>query len=422
MNQLKPYFTAQEAAELLNISPATLYAYVSRGLVRSESAGTKRRTKRYYAEDIDRLKERQEQRRNPTEAVETAAATALNFGQPVLESAITLITDNQLFYRGYNATILAKNYRLEEIAVLLWDETPEQPQTWRETAPTLFPDSPLPLPNRFKIIQQQIDDLTPMEQFQILLPLAASNDFAAYDYRPEATRQTGARILTLLASIAAGIEPDGRSLAALLQQGWLPDEPEAEKWLNEALILCADHELNLSAFTARCVASGETTLYGIVSAGLAALQGAKHGGFTGRVEALFKEVGTAENTPTALKERLKRGEQIPGFGHPLYPDGDPRGRALMALASEARPDSPVVKLGQSIEATTLDLVGLPVTLDFGLVTLAQALELPPGSPLALFAIGRTAGWIGHALEQNTLRQLIRPRAKYIGPPIRTKSA
>ncbi len=414
MDQPNRFLTAKEAAELLNITIPTLYAYVSRGLIRSEPTGAKKRTNRYHAEDILRLKERQEQRRNPAQA----AASALHFGQPVLESAITLIADGRLYYRGHDAITLARTYTLEEIAVLLWDEMADQPPLWQTTAANLFSNTFLSLPYHFKSIQQKIKDLTPMEQFQILLPLVAASDYSAYDYRPQSVRQTGAKILNLLAAIASGNTSNKNTIAATLQQGWLPQEPQAEKWLNETLILCADHELNLSAFTARCVASGETTLYGVISAGLAALQGAKHGGFTDRVESLFREVAVPEQAQTILKNRLKRGDAIPGFSHPLYPKGDPRGQALLALAEKACPNSTAVHLSHAIAAATMTLIGQHPTLDFGLVTLSNALNLPSGSPLALFAIGRTAGWIGHALEQQTLKQLIRPRAKYTGPTIK----
>jgi citrate synthase len=415
----KRYLSAKEAAELLNISKATLYAYVSRGWVRSEPTGGKRRTKRYFAEDIVRLKERQEQRRNPSEAVSSAAAAALHFGQPVLESAITLITDGRTYYRGYEVTQLAKHYSLEEAAVLLWDETVENPESWKHKVQTLFgrsTNAPAPL---FQTIQAQITGLTPMEKFQILLPLAATNDFSAYDFNPQSVMQTGARILRLMVQIAAGVETEGQSLAETLQQGWLPGEPQAADWLNQTLVLCADHELNVSAFTARCVASGEATLYSVILAGLSALQGAKHGGYSARVEALFREAQTPERTAAALRSRLKRGEEIVGFGHPLYPEGDPRGTALMELARNVRPNAPALHLAETISEETERLVGLAPTLDFGLVTLSMALNLPPGSPIALFAIGRTAGWIGHALEQQATNQLIRPRAKYNGPPIKS---
>ncbi len=418
MKQSKRYLSATEAAKILNITKATLYAYVSRGWVRSEPAGGKKRTKRYFAEDVARLKERQEQRRNPAEAVSDAAAAALHFGQPVLESAITLIANGRCYYRGYDAVNIAREHSLEETAVLLWDESAENPESWSTKANALFGGPAIVLPALFQTVQAQVARLTPMEKFQVLLPLAAAGDYSAYDFKPRSVMETGARILKLMVQIAAEVGSNGRTLAATLQQGWLPAEPQAAGWLNEALVLCADHELNVSTFTARCVASSEATLYAVVLAGLSALQGAKHGGYTARVEALFREVQTPEKTAAALKDRLKRGEQILGFGHPLYPDGDPRGQALLELARKARPNSPAVHLAEAIRTETNRLVGLAPTLDFGLVTLSKALNLPPGSPIALFAIGRSVGWIGHALEQQALQQMIRPRAKYAGPAIR----
>jgi citrate synthase len=183
-----------------------------------------------------------------------------------------------------------------------------------------------------------------------------------------------------------------------------------------ALILCADHELNVSSFTARCVASAGSPPYAVVSAGLAALQGVRHGGNCMRVEALLREAERPENAATTMADRIKRGDGAPGFGHRLYPQGDPRGRLLLEQATLLRPEAPVVRLAaalaQEAERTLHDYPNL----DFGLVTLCMALELPPGAALALFALGRTLGWIGHALEEYQAGRLIRPRAHYVGDP------
>jgi len=199
-----------------------------------------------------------------------------------------------------------------------------------------------------------------------------------------------------------------------LRRAWsLPDD--AAPLLNTALILCADHELNVSSFTARCVASAGGTPYGVVQAGLAALRGSRHGGHTERVEALLREVGAPSQARAALAARLQRGEPVPGFGHRLYPDGDPRGRLLLEMAREYGPHSPAVALSAAVAAAAGELLGKRPTVDFGLVTAAGALELPAGSALALFAIGRAIGWIGHALEQIEAGTIIRPRARYVGP-------
>jgi citrate synthase len=269
---------------------------------------------------------------------------------------------------------------------------------------------------RLQAVSSQLGDLPLVERFQTLLPLAAVDDLAAYDLRPAAVAQTGARILHLLVTVAVGGLSTTGTITARLQQSWAFAQPEAAGLLNTALILCADHELNVSSFTARCVASAGATPYQVVSGGLAALQGVKHGRSSERVEAFLREAGTPAGVRPAMVGRLKRGESIPGFGHALYPAGDPRGQVLLDLIAAAYPESPVAPLVVETTRQARDLIGELPNLDFGLVALAWALNLPPGGPIALFALGRTIGWIGHAIEQYRQDRLIRPRARYVGEP------
>ncbi len=397
------YLSAREAAEELKISLSTLYAYVSRGLIRSEATGEKKRTRRYRAEDVRRLKERAEQRRDPGKVVEGA----LSWGTPVMESGITLISNGKLYYRGRDALALVGESTIEEVAALVWTGDPDD-ACW------LFaPDSSAFSP-RFESVRESVAGLAPFEAFQVLLPLAAVEDLAAYDLRPAAVARTGARILRLMAAIAAGEEAAGVGVAETLQRGWASEDPEIAVLFGSALILCADHELNVSAFTARCVSSSEATPYAVVTAGLSALQGVKHGGHTELVEAFLREAETSGSARKTIADRLKRGESVPGFGHPLYPGGDPRGSELLRLVASARPQHPAVALSAAVAEEALDLIGERPRVDFGLVTLARALELPPGGAKALFALGRTVGWIGHAIEQYGSDSLIRPRARYVG--------
>jgi citrate synthase len=377
-----------------------LYAYVSRGLIRSEAAG-KARTRRYHAEDVQALKQRQEQRKDPQKAAERA----LHWGTPVLESALSLIADGRLYYCGHEAVCLATTCTAEQVAWLLW--------TGQLTDPVESPAG-LPAYAQVQARRRAAADLLPTDAFQVLLPLAALDDLAAYDLRPAAVAQTGLHILRLLAAIAVGREPEARPLAETLQQGWLAHDPQVAAALNTALVLCADHELNVSAFTARCVASAGATPYAVVTAGLAALQGVKHGGHTARVEALLREASTPQDARAALTSRLRRGESIPGFGQPLYPHGDPRGAALMQLATAIRPAAPTIALATAMIREVHGAIGEHPSIDFGLAVLAQALQLPPGAALALFAIGRTIGWIGHAIEEYRQDRIIRPRARYVG--------
>jgi citrate synthase len=406
------YLTAAEAAAELGITVATLYAYASRGLLRSEPVPGDPRARRYPREDVLRLRERKELRREP----EKVAPKSLSWGAPVLESAITLVEGGRLYYRGRDAVELARSWSVEGVAALIWTGD-------RADAGELFREAPSPLPPAVARLLAAAPGLSPVERCQVALPIAGAADLASWDLRPRAVAATGARILrrlALTAGSAAGVSGKARpgGIAETLQAGWAPGRSELAAPISAALVLSADHELNVSAFTARCVASAAATPYDVVTAGLAALKGARHGGHTERVEALLREVGTASAARRALSDRLRRGEPLPGFGHPFYPEGDPRGVALFALAEALSPESPAVELGRAVAEAGWELIREKPTMDLGLATLARALELPEGSALALFAIGRTIGWLGHAIEEYGLGRLIRPRATYTGEPAR----
>jgi len=180
--------------------------------------------------------------------------------------------------------------------------------------------------------------------------------------------------------------------------------------------LMADHEFNASAFAARVVASTGANLHAALVAGLAALSGPKHGGLTARVAALFAEAAAAGDIEAVLAARLRQRIFIPGFGHRLYPDGDIRATTLLALLREALPDHPGTRLALDLASAAQRLIGRPPNIDFATVALQHVLGLPEHSALAMFVIGRTVGWTAHALEQAALDELIRPRARYTGPP------
>jgi citrate synthase len=162
------------------------------------------------------------------------------------------------------------------------------------------------------------------------------------------------------------------------------------------------------------VASAGATPYAATIAGLCALSGVKHGGNTERVAAFLKEVGAAGHVRDVMAARLRRGEPIPGFGHPLYPEGDPRSKALLEATATTYPEASAVELASTVVEEASDLIGEYPTVDFALVILSLALGLPASGALALFALSRTVGWIGHAIEQYQSERMIRPRARYTG--------
>ncbi len=407
------YLTAQEAATELGISLDTLYAYVSRGLIRSEASDGQKRSRWYPLEDVQRLKKHKGEYRHP----DKVAAGAMQAGTPVMESAITMITDDRFYYRGHDALRLATTHSVEQVASLIWTGDFSAEQSLFSRTP---PESMLA---RYHKICPYLAGLTPLEAFQVCLPVVALDDIAAYDLRAEAVAQTGARILQLLAVVAADGQHPMHGIAQTVQRGWVAHDERATGLLTAALILCADQELNVTTFTARCVASAGSTPYAVVCSGLSALQGIKHAGQTERIEAFLRETDTPGNVRSSMTSLLKRGEPIPGFGEVVpgfgsvfYPVGDPRGKLMLELTAQVYPHSPAVLLAQRITEETNDLLGERPTIFFGLVTLARVLNLPPGGAIALFALGRTIGWIGHCIEQYQANQVIRPRARYIGPP------
>jgi citrate synthase len=393
INMTKPkaaWLDADEAVEALGVSRATLYAYVSRGRIRSEAApGTQRRS-RYSRDDIERLKARSSERRNP----EKAAEHALHWGLPILESAITLIADERIYYRGQELRALARERSVAEVAALLWTGAADARS--------------LDAPPRVGTAPRARESVPFIAAAQSALALASADDPLAYDLRPRAVAQTGWRIVWLLTKLASGNARGGETVDATLASAW--GSPRSADLIRAALIACADHELNVSTFTARCVASAGASPYSVAIAGLAALEGTKHGGATSRVDASWDALRRAGGLRAAFAERLRRGEVIEGFGHPLYPGGDPRASLLLAMLPKGKPAT----FARELVAAAESVIGEAPTVDFALVALARALGLPSGSALTLFAIGRTIGWIGHAIEQYEANAIIRPRAKYVG--------
>ncbi len=397
------YLTAREAADLLNISLPTLYSYVSRQMIRSVEADSKRRTKSYLRADVERLLNRKLLRENP----ELATETALDWGEPILESAITKIENGRFYYRGKDGCELALTQSFETICQLLWEG---------DLVENAHPIEVNPLPEGWISLLAEQAHLRLIDRFQMMLPLMGAADISGYDLSKTAVSKTGRRIIGHYLALLGNNQPkpENMTVAQFLNQIWAPNWPHIDRLINMALVLCADHELNVSAFTARTVASARSTPYTAVNAGLSALMGSLHGGHTERVETLIREAQFSQSPQRAVADRLRRGDEMPGFFHKLYPDGDPRAILFLAEIQKVFPDSELVQLVDGLVTAVYDAMGLHPTIDFGLVALALAADFPKDTPLALFAISRTAGWIGHIIEQYEQKRMIRPRARYIG--------
>jgi len=382
-----PFVTAAEAAALLGVRRASLYAYVSRGRVRVAAHPSDPRARLYSLADIDVLLDRKAHGRRPAEA----AAAALNWGLPVLETRVSRIADGRLFYRDEDAIRLSGHGALEDVARLLWECGEADP--FRPAKATSF----RPAWQRGDPIGCAIVALSEIE------PTVAKHR------RPSDIVQSAA-ILRFVAAAAVGAPLPAGPVHRAIARAW--ERPDAADHIRRALVLVADHELNASTFAARVVASTGASLSMCVIAGLAALSGPRHGGATAEVAAFFDECAR-RGRGAAIRRRRARDRALPGFGHRLYPEGDPRAAALLAACP---PPPPLAAILDAVAAAT----GVAPNVDAALVVLERAHRLPAGAALVLFAIGRTVGWLAHAMEQRATGQLIRPRAAYVAaaPPRR----
>ena len=415
-DQYVEYLPAREAAELLGVKLPTLYAYTSRGLIRSV-AGSKGRQRRYLRADLDRLCARRDARAGHG----PVAAAALRFGEPVLDTRLTAIDPERgPIYRGHVASELAdQGVSFESTCELLWTGAlpAEGPPVSHDGS--AWPDAGRPL-DPVALAHWLPADTTPLERLAIALPLLAARDPGRFETRPESVLPRARSLLRQMAvALVPGAEPsriesvlaapDMAAAVGCALGGLVSDD--ATSALDRTLVLCADHELNASAFAARVAASTGADLYACVTAALAALSGPRHGGAADRIEALIEEIGTPERAEQVIHERARRGENTEGFGNPIYPTGDPRGVALLGWAEELAPESARVRCCREL-VTAMMRNGVGPTIDLGLVALASALELPRGAALGIYSIARCGGWVAHTLEQYEAGYLLRPRARY----------
>jgi citrate synthase len=192
-----------------------------------------------------------------------------------------------------------------------------------------------------------------------------------------------------------------------------PTSPKALDLLRAAFILCADHEFNTSTFAARVAASTGADLHASLGAALAAFSGPRHGGASEHVELLAREAATPTRAAATVAERLRRGEHLPGFGHPLYPQGDPRVAPLIERAMALKPRAPRLRTLLAV-ADAVEATGRPrANVDVAIAAACAALDLPLGLGPAIFAIGRSAGWVANVLEQQSSSSVLRPRARFV---------
>ena len=369
-----------EVCGLLAVKPQTVYAYVSRGKLEVVPDPADTRRSLYRADDVAGLARRKQAGRKH----ETLAANTLFGAEPSIPTALCAFFRGRPHYRGRDAVALAGSASLEEAARLLWGA--EQAVEFSSTTP------------------MQAGRPGRLAAFDALAGLAAAGH-STHGRTTRVLHNEGQGLVGRLAD-AFGAKPGRQPLHQRFARGWKQPAPVAEL-LRTAMVLLADHELTSSAFATRIAASAGASLPACLLAGLATLSGPLHGDASGRVQALFGDV-VRLGEDEVVAHYLSTGLPLAGFGHHLYPDGDPRAAALLALFE------PPQVIARFIEKVT-DLTGLQPNIDVALAALVAHHRLPADAAFGLFATARSVGLLAHGMEQLGVRQVIRPRGRYVGP-------
>ncbi len=388
------FVSAAEAARFLGVRKETLYAYVSRGML-GRYGGPRSRGSLYSMGELARLKARHDARAGHG----PVAATALRWGEPVLDSAITGVDARGPRYRGHVAVdLVLRGVPFESVAELLWTSA----------LPAKRPSF-----DGARVGARARNERDPFRAFAHLLGVLADGDRTADVDAPALTLERARAAIGALAGFgSAGTGAIASRLARAL--GVAPTETNLGA-IDAALVLVADHELNASSFAARVAASTGANLHACLLAALHTASGPRHGAASARVEALLDEIDDRGSFARALSDRLALGDAIPGFGHPLYPGGDPRAGMLFALAKKIAPRDRTLRTLAAVASTVARARRELPNVDSGLVVLASAIGAPRGAAQTMFVLGRVAGWVAHVLEQRAAGFILRPRARYVGP-------
>jgi citrate synthase len=447
------WISAAEAARRLGIKQATLYSYVSRGVLTRRRAGASREggggggrgagggraagggaggrgagggagprgggaSSLFDPGEVEELARRGRPRRPP------------GLAGLVIESGVTEIAGDRLWFRGLDALDLARDWDFEDVCELLWfGPLRPSPQAgageWQAVPAAVQAGT---------AAQAALPPGTnPLERLQVIVPALAAADPLRLQFDPPAVAAAGRGIIAGLVEclpLAAPARPGSPAapagpgtpaapagIPARLWPRLCPDDPAPALLdaLRAALVLLSDHELAASTLAARVAASVRADPYAVVATGLGAVGGALHGGASLGAETMLAAAQDAAAVPRVVGELLRRGERVPGFGHFVYRGGDPRAGLLLAMVASAVPASPRLAVVDAVLAEMHRRALPEPNIDFALAVLASCAGMIRGAGEVIFAVARTAGWLAHALEEYTASTPLRPRAVYTGP-------
>jgi citrate synthase len=433
MSEPLPRLTAAQAAARLGVKQASLYAYVSRGLLARERTAAGSTFDPLEVEAFARAR-----RRDPAAGAPAAGAPApratgtATAGSPlmVLDTDIADITDDELRYRGRSAAELIDR-PVEEVAAWLWGDADAalDPTAGADPAPALDPAA---LATARTLAAALPPDAALLDRLHAAVLGLAATDPLRYDATPDSLRRTGALLLhgipRALAPAPAPAQqpaPDpapGATVATALWPALGGGAPTAAgiRALNAALVLLIDHDLAVSTLAARVAASARASGYAAVTAALGAFDSPLHGNASRAAAAMLADVMAGATPAAALAVAVRdAGRGVPGFGQPLYAATDARAAALLPLIAALDGAPPVLAAVDAVAAEVERRAGLFPNVDLALGALTLAAGLRPDAGVAVFALGRLVGWVAHALDEYEQRPLrLRPRGRYVGPAFR----
>ncbi|MFJ6671227.1 citrate/2-methylcitrate synthase [Actinosynnema sp. NPDC091369] len=364
------YLTTAEVARRLGVKTETVYAYASRGMLRSVRLPGRRGS--FFAQaEVEEFVARGRDERQPSGAVER------------IRTELTLLDDDRLSYRGHLATELASSHAFESVATLLWTGELRH----HEPFPT---EAPLVDAVRAALAALP-DSARTTDRFKVAAAVLGATDPLRFDLSERAVVRVGRRLIGVLVDALPGPVGDGDRIAQRLA-GKLGDRPVDPALLDLALVLLADHDLAVSTVAVRVAASARAHPYSAVSAGLGAVDGQYHGVASTLAYRFLRDA--AEDPLGALAERQRTGG-VPGFGHRVYRERDPRADALFTALRGHDAAREVLAV---VDAVTPGAGTFP-NVDLALAALMHAFGLRPDAGEAIFALARCAGWLAHAIEE-----------------------
>lgn len=420
-----PRLTTDQAAARLRVKPATLYAYVSRGMLHSERAEKGGST--FDPLEIEALAGTRQSRRGAGPAVSPASGTPLM----VLDSDLTLVDDGGLLFRGRPAVDLARTYSFEQVATWFWNPSGgfNHGVNFKTAGNFKTADG---LAGRIHAASQVLGPQAPLlDVLSIAVLAAGSSDPLRQDLSSESVRAAGQRCLAAMVDGLpdAGVQlPPGASVAHRLAAKLTAEQSNAdhnnvehttgavERLINSALVLLLDHDMAASTMAARVAASARAHPYAAIGSALGAFNGVLHGSASIAAVEMLHQSMSGSRPEQAISSQLAKGRGIPGFGHRIYRTQDPRAEELFGIMRSLPEFHPVLHAVERVTAVVHSRVPRVANIDLALAALMIGGRLRDEAGQVIFAVARTAGWLGHILDEYTRDPLrLRPLGRYTGP-------